>query len=144
MENVMNEVLVQILPLLESLEWVFIASYIGLCYGVQSLEKHVQLIFLARIKKRFKVALVGLAYSPIYYFSMGLEHDQIGALFASFLFTFCFHKLLVAVFIEHLNNMKPPTLPGVTQATKPISMLPILAALLRAKKGVAAKGNLPA
>jgi hypothetical protein len=87
------------LPFLAKLDWIYIITFILICYGYQSIEKHINWKFIKGIKKRFKVALIGLLYAPIYYLLWGLEKDQIGILFSSFLISFAFHKLLVDAII---------------------------------------------
>jgi len=107
MENAMSEVLLQILPFLGGLEWVFITSFIVLSYGLELLEGAVKIKFLSKIKKRFKVALLGVLYAPVYYFLAGLIPSDLGLLALSYLVTFGFHKLLVEAVIGQLQQKLP-------------------------------------
>ena len=104
MEVLVEAVGRNILPFLAKLEWVYIITFILICYGYQSIEEHINWQFLKEIKKRFKVALIGLLYAPIYYLLWGLEKEQIGILFSSFLVSFAFHKLLVDAIIGAIQQ----------------------------------------
>ena len=84
-----------VLPFLAILEWMYIITFILICYIFQSAEKQFNWVVLIKFKTRFKVAIIGLLYAPIYYFLWGLDKDQIGILFSSFLVSFAFHKLLI-------------------------------------------------
>jgi len=94
----------EILPVLGQLEWLYIFSFILLGMAVEQLPQINSLRFLYRIKKRFRIAIIGLIYAPFYYYMSGLEEEQAGLLFASFLFTFVFHKLLVEAVIGFIQN----------------------------------------
>ncbi len=93
-----------ILPFLAKLEWVYIITFILLCYNYQLIEQNIKVAFLSKIKTRFKVAFIGILYAPVYYFLWGLGKDDIGYLFSSFLVSFAFHKLLVDIVINAIQN----------------------------------------
>tara|TARA_R110000868_G_scaffold250694_4_gene507436 strand:+ start:157 stop:519 length:363 start_codon:yes stop_codon:yes gene_type:complete len=93
-----------ILPFLAKLEWVYIITFILLCYNYQLIEKNLNIAFLIKIKTRFKVAFIGIVYAPGYYFLWGLGKEDIGYLFSSFLVSFAFHKLLVEIIISAIRN----------------------------------------
>jgi len=104
MEVLVEAVGRNILPFLAKLEWIYIITFILLCYGYQSIEEQIKWKPLKKVKTRFKVALIGLLYAPLYYFLWGLEKDQIGILFSSFLVSFTFHKLLVDAVIGAIKE----------------------------------------
>jgi len=93
-----------ILPFMASLQWIYIITFILICYGFQSIENQIEWHFLKNLRTRFKVALIGLLYAPLYYLLWGLERDQIGVLFSSFLVSFTFHKLLVEAIIGAIKK----------------------------------------
>ncbi len=104
MEVIIEEFGRSILPFLEKLEWMYIITFILIGYGYQSIEQNIKWKFLKGIKKRFKVALIGLIYAPLYYLIWGLEKEQLSGLFSSFLISFAFHKLLVDAIIGALKQ----------------------------------------
>jgi len=99
MEILLEEGLQNIAPFLGNLEWMYIISFIILCYAWQRIESKIEWDFIKKIKKRFQVAILGLFYAPVYYLLWGLDKTQIGSLLTSFLVSFAFHKLLVDVII---------------------------------------------
>lgn len=104
MEVIIEEAAKNSLAFLAELEWIYIITFILLCYGYQSLEQQIEWKWIKKIKKRFKVALIGLLYAPLYYLLFGLEKDQLGILFSSFLVSFAFHKLLVDTIIGTIKE----------------------------------------
>lgn len=104
MEVLIEAVGRNILPFLAKLEWMYIITFILLCYGYQSIEEQIKWKLLKQLKTRFKVAIIGLLYAPLYYLLWGLEKEQIGILFSSFLVSFAFHKLLVDAVIGALKE----------------------------------------
>lgn len=99
MEQITEQIIKNVIPYLDSLLWGYILSFILLCYAWQEIEKVVTWTWVDKIKKRFKVALIGIIYAPIHYFLWGLQKEQLGTLFISFLVSFAFHKLLIEVII---------------------------------------------
>lgn len=104
MEALMEIIGRNILPFLANLEWVYIITFILLCYNYQLIEKNMKAAFLSKIKTRFKVAFIGAIYAPVYYSLWGLGKEDIGYLFSSFLVSFAFHKLLVEIVINGIKN----------------------------------------
>jgi len=104
MEALMEIIGSNILPFLEKLEWIYIITFILLCYNYQMIERNIKVAFLSKIKTRFKVALIGICYTPVYYYLWGLGKEDIGYLFSSFLVSFAFHKLLVDIIINAIQK----------------------------------------
>ncbi len=99
MEHLAGEIIKNISLQLDDLQWSYILSFILLCYGWQEVEKAVRWKWVDKIKKRFKVALIGIIYAPIHFILWELQKEQLGSLFISFLVSFTFHKLLIEVII---------------------------------------------
>lgn len=104
MENIGEGIISNIIPFLNSLIWGYIITFILLCYGWQEIEKSLNRKWIYAIRKRFKVAVIGLLYAIVHYFLWGLEKEQIGMLFSSFLVSFTFHKLLIELLVNNIKS----------------------------------------
>lgn len=104
MENIFSQTILGQIFFLADLQWLYIISFILLGYSFEQLEINTSFKYFPKIKKRFKVALLGLLYAPIYFLLWGLKKEQISGLFLSYLLTFSFHKLLVDAFIGFIKR----------------------------------------
>jgi hypothetical protein len=99
MESVMSEFLVFVEPFLGQLKWEYIVGFIFMTYVYGEVESQFNWLWIEQVKTRFKVAIIGLLYGVVFFYTKGLEQSDIPALLISYLFSFGFHKLLVDSFI---------------------------------------------
>lgn len=107
MEESIEVVGTEVLPLIRSLDFRFILIMILLNTFLQSIESDIKLEWFSTISKRVKVAVTGLLLAPLYYWLFDLEKASIGILFMSYLVTFTFHKLIAEFFIERIKRLFP-------------------------------------
>jgi hypothetical protein len=98
-ENVMSEFLVFVGPFLAQLKWEYIVGFIFMTYVYGEVESQLNWLWIEQVKTRFKVAIIGLLYGLVFFYTKELEQSDLPALLISYLFSFGFHKLLVDSFI---------------------------------------------
>lgn len=98
----MEIVLEQFTNFMNTLDWVYIFSFILITYVVQ-FYKVPELLGNAlelRLPKKYQVVLIGLVYAIIVFFARGYDLTKIFCLSISFCFATVFHKFLLEVLVD--------------------------------------------
>ena len=95
----------QVLHYLQHLDWAYILTFIMIGYVVNSawFTRQVKQKTGICLKRRYRMAVVGLLYAVILFFLRGYELPHIESLFQSFVFALVFHKLLIDGLISYLS-----------------------------------------
>ena len=95
----------QILGYLSKLDWFYIITFILIGYGLNSdkvIGKVKDKLWIFS-QTRYRMALVGVLYAVATYFLRGYGVDQIEKLFASFVFSIVFHKMIIDSVVSWVN-----------------------------------------
>lgn len=98
----MEIVLQQFTNFMNSLDWVYIFSFILITYVLQyyKVPEFIGSGLGIKLQKKYQVLLIGLVYAVIVFFVRGYEVSKVLCLFISFFFATVFHKFLLEVIFE--------------------------------------------
>ncbi len=120
--TIIEQIYHQITHYITQLDWMYILTFILIAYGINNrwmtstLKKTTNL----RIKTRYRITFVGIAYATALYFIRGYTLLAVENLFQSFVFALVFHKLIIDTLLgfirRKINPKKTQTIPIDTKA----------------------------
>jgi hypothetical protein len=89
-----------------ALDWPYIFTLIILCYGFNHVAVRRRLFSTTgkKLRTRYRVLLVGLAYGMLVFFIRGGQAWQLEGLLQSFIFTLVFYQMIVQGFVYWLSR----------------------------------------
>ena len=110
----MKIVLHQFAQFMDSLDWIYIFSFILFAYAFNyyQIPQWIGRIVNITIRKRYQVLIFGFLYAVIIFFTRGYDASKILSLTISFCFATVFHKFLVQLVLDRFLPRKPKETPN--------------------------------